>query len=155
MVTNPIVDKLTGLEYDVFIRRNSAYILLEGPLSWRQARNKARNLGGSLATIGSQRENDFITRKFQSMAADECGLWIGLNSLKTPGKFYWNNGSKARYRNWVKAGTPGYSSALPIDDPSKKFVHIYFNPNALGYWKNSDNTYHDVMISGGIAEFSL
>ena len=44
---------------------------------------------------------------------------------------------------------------MPSDDSKQRCVHIYFNPAARGFWKNSDNTYHDVMIGGGIAEFNL
>lgn len=155
MTTHPIVDRLTGLGHEVFVRGGSAYVLLDGPLTWLQARRQARSLGGDLVTISSQRENRFITRTFRPLAADPCGLWIGLNSRKHPGRFTWSNGERSRYRNWVPAGTPGYRIGMPSDDPSRKFVHIYFNPNAVGYWKNSDNTYHDVVLGGGIAEFNL
>lgn len=150
-----IVDRLTGLGFDVFKRRRSAYVLLEGPLSWRQARRKARRLGGDLTTISGPRENDFITRKFAPLAADPCGLWIGLNAIQSTGSFRWSDGKASSYRNWIKAGAPGYSTGLPYDDPAKPYVHIYFNPVALGAWKNSDNTYRDVLIGGGIAEFNL
>ena len=59
-----VIDRLTGLGYDVFRRNRSAYILLDGPLSWKQARRKARRLGGDLTSIDGPKENDFITRKF-------------------------------------------------------------------------------------------
>jgi hypothetical protein len=150
-----VLDRLTGLGYDVFERRGSAYILLEGPLSWRQARRQARRLGGDLTTISGPRENDFITRKFSPLAADPCGLWIGLNAIQTPGKFSWSDGRASGYRNFIKPGSPGYSNGLTLDDPTKPYVHIYFNPDNLGFWKNSDNTYRDVMLGGGIAEFAL
>lgn len=150
-----IVDRLTGKGYKVVQRNDSAYALLEGPLSWRQARREARRLGGDLVTINGPGENDFITRRFEPLAADDCGLWIGLNAIRKSGRFEWSDGSESRYRHWVKAGVPGYRTGLPFDDPSKPFVHIYFNQAARGFWKNADNTYHDVMISGGIAEFSL
>jgi hypothetical protein len=150
-----IVDKLTGLGYEVFKRKGSAYALLEGPLTWRAARRQARRLGGDLVSIEGAGENDFITGKFAPLAADDCGLWIGLNAIKDPGNFKWSDGSDSRYRHWVKGGIPGYREGLPSDDPASKFVHIYFNPAAFGYWKNSDNTYHDVVLGGGIAEFEL
>lgn len=155
--THPTVDTLTGLGYDVYVRGRSAYVLLDGPLTWRQAQRQARALGGDLVTINTKKENRYITRTFKPLAADPCGLWIGLRRAPSGEKnrFVWSSRDKAKYRNWVPAGTPGYPKGMPSDDPSRKFVHIYFNPNAVGYWKNSDNTYHDVVIGGGIAEFSL
>lgn len=50
---------------------------------------------------------------------------------------------------------PGYKTGMPSDEPSRRFVHIDFNPGALGFWKNAKTTYHDVLIGGGISEFSL
>lgn len=149
------LDRLTGLGYQVFKRKSSAYILLGGPLSWRDAQKTARRLGGDLVTINGRGENDFITRKFEPLAADDCGLWIGLNALRKANRFEWSDGSSSAYRHWVKGGIPGYSTGMPSDDPSRRFVHIYFNPAALGFWKNANNTYHDVLIGGGIAEISL
>jgi hypothetical protein len=153
--SRPIIDRLTGLGYKVFKRKNSVYALLEGPLSWQDAQKKARRLGGDLVTINGHGENDFITRTFEPLAADDCGLWIGLHALRKAGRFEWSDHSDSRYRHWVKGGIPGYKTGMPSDDPKQRYVHIYFNPVARGFWKNSDNTYHDVMIGGGIAEFNL
>ncbi|MFQ6538082.1 MULTISPECIES: lectin-like protein [Aphanothece] len=150
-----IVDKLTGLGYKVFTRRRSAYVLLEGPLSWKRARRQARNLGGELATVNNRKENRFLARKFSPLAADDCGLWIGLKRNNRTGNFSWSSGSRSKYRNWVQGGIPGYRNSEPSPEPDQKFVHIYFNPKAFGRWKNSDNTYHDVVLGGGIAEFRI
>ncbi len=150
-----LTDRLTGRGFTVFQRDGHAYALLQGPLTWTQARRKARRLGGDLVTINSASENRYLTRRFESLAADDCGLWIGLHRNKSKDQFQWSDGSRSRYRHWVPAGTPGYPTGMPSDDPARRFVHLYFNPNARGYWKNSDNTYHDVVLSGGIAEFSL
>ena len=109
-------------------------------------------------TINGRGENDFITRKSEPLAADDCGLWIGLNVLRKANCFEWSDGSKSAYRHWVNGGIPGYTTVMPSDVPSRRFVHIwhiYYNPAALGFWKNANNTYHDVLIGGGIAEFSL
>lgn len=149
------VDRLTGLGFKVFTRKRSAYVLLEGPLSWKKARRRARKLGGDLVTVNNRKENRFLTRRFSPIAADDCGLWIGLKRNNSTGRFGWSSGQRANYRNWLPEGTPGYRRAEPSPEPSQKFVHLYFNPNAFGRWKNSDNTYRDVLIGGGIAEFSL
>ncbi|EDY38336.1 Lectin C-type domain, putative [Cyanobium sp. PCC 7001] len=150
-----VVDRLTGRGFRVFTRKRSAYVLLEGPLSWKKARKRARRLGGDLATVNNRRENRFLTKRFSPIAADDCGLWIGLKRNNRTGRFGWSSGQRAKYRNWLPAGTPGYRRAEPSLEASQKFVHLYFNPNAFGRWKNSDNTYRDVLIGGGIAEFSL
>lgn len=155
MTSRSIIDRLTGKGFKVFSRKGAVYALLEGPLTWRAARQKARKLGGDLITINGPGENRFITSRFGPLAADPCGLWIGLNAVGSPGQFRWSNGEEDGYRHWVPGGVPGYPQGMPSADPSRKYVHIYFNPNAKGYWKNSDNTYHDVVLGGGIAEFQL
>jgi hypothetical protein len=147
------IDRLTGRGIKAFQRGDQIYALLEGPLTWTQARRRARKLGGDLVSINSADENRYLTRKFSPLAADDCGLWIGLRRVSSG--FRWSDGSRSRYRHWVPAGTPGYPIGMPSDDPAKPYVHIYFNPNAKGYWKNADRTYHDVVISGAIAEFNL
>lgn len=149
------VDRLTGLGYQVFRRKGSAYVMLEGPLSWKRARKQARRLGGDLATVNNRKENRFLTRRFSPIAADECGLWIGLKRSNKTGGYSWASGQRAKYRNWLPAGTPGYRRPEPSPERNQRFVHLYFNPNALGRWKNSDNTYREVLISGGIAEFQI
>lgn len=150
-----LTDRLTDRGFKVFQRDGHAYALLQGPLTWTQASRQARRLGGDLVTINSASENRYLTRTFESLAADDCGLWIGLRRNNSNGRFQWSDGSRSGYHHWVPAGIPGYPTGMPSDDPARRFVHLYFNPNARGYWKNSDNTYHDVVISGGIAEFSL
>lgn len=107
-------------------------------------------------TIHPKKENRSVTRTFKPLAADPCGLWIGLRRAPSGEKnrFSWSSRDKSKDHSWVPAGTPGYPKGMPSDDPSRTFVHIDFNPNAVGYWTDSDNTYQDVVIGGGIAEFS-
>jgi hypothetical protein len=150
-----LIDRLTGLDYDVFKHKGHGYVLLKGPITWPKAQQKARKLGGDLVTINTPKENHFLTHTFAPLAKDDCGLWIGLKRPQGGGHFRWSNGSHANYRHWVPGGIPGYPQGMPSDDPRARFVHIYFNPNAKGYWKNADRTYHDVVISGAIAEFNF
>lgn len=143
-----------------FLRKGSAYALVQkdGPggkpkrLDWIAAERSARRLGGHLVTINDAAENRFLTNRFEPIAFDPRGLWIGLNDLRKNGTWEWSSGERASFRNWVPAGTPGYPRGEPTNGRGENYVHIYFNPAAKGRWKDTDVGYRDVALGGGIAE---
>jgi len=146
-----------------FQRGYSAYTLVRGDVSqgqqqrlgWEDAERRARRLGGNLATINDAAENSWITSTYSPIAFDPCGLWIGLNDLKADGRWEWSSGQQASFRNWVPAGTPGYPRGEPTNGPGEDYVHIYFNPDAKGRWKDTNVGYRDVALGGGIAEIPI
>lgn len=150
------VDELRHLGLAVRSRGRSIYALLGGQprLGWLAAERKAVALGGHLVTINSAAENRWLTRQFRSLpGVDDCGLWIGLNDRRQEGRFRWTSGQRSDYSNWVPKGTPGYPAAEPSNGPGEDHVHLYFNTDAMGRWKDSVIGYHDVALSGAIAEF--
>ena len=56
----------------VFVQGNSLYTVVDG-ISWKQAEENGGKIGGNLAAIGSQEENDFINE-----ASGYIEKWIGF-----------------------------------------------------------------------------
>ncbi len=69
-------------------------------LSWEGARTYCENLGGHLATITSQEEQDAIYSYISSYASDE-DIWIGINDIDNEGDWSsWITGEEVTYTNW-------------------------------------------------------
>jgi len=66
-------------------------------LSWEDAREYCKDMGGTLATLGDQQKS--------MVAADKCKskrCWIGLNDRDKEGDFRWASGSPLRFKRWLK-----------------------------------------------------
>jgi surface antigen len=96
---------------------DSTYQLFHGDditLSYQRAEEFCESLGGHLAVIGSQDENDFLYQ----IAKDYPEVYFGLNDAAVEGTWVWANGATDTYRNW-HVGEPdnndyGDNGACPI-----------------------------------------
>lgn len=71
---------------------------LLSPSNWTDAEAVAVGLGGHLATIRSEVENEWIVNTFGDL--NTRYLWIGLNDEQTEGTFVWICGEPVKYTNW-------------------------------------------------------
>ena len=96
VIAGPIVNPSNG----------HTYYLLAGA-NWTDSETEAVSLGGHLATIRSQAENDFITTNFDPSLGPNDNFWIGLNNFATStNTFVWVSGEAAGpYAPW-SAGNP-------------------------------------------------
>jgi hypothetical protein len=65
----------------------------------------AVSLGGHLATIRDQSENDWVFNNVAPLAPSPGNVWIGLTDIaaadpKNASSFYWTSGDTSAYRNW-------------------------------------------------------
>ncbi|HTV42546.1 MAG TPA: sigma-70 family RNA polymerase sigma factor [Candidatus Sulfotelmatobacter sp.] len=95
------------------------YILLR-PASWKRSEAEAVALGGHLATVRNQAEEDWIFRTFGHYKGLQRLLWIGLNDLDKKFHFSWTSGESVSYTDWAKYQP--YSSKLKGED----YVAIYY-----------------------------
>ena len=103
------------------------YQYYENDMSWTQARSFCQSLGGHLATITSQGEQEFITGKWPGKNG-----WIGAYGDEHG--YAWVTGETWGYTNWA-------SSQPDNANGDEWFVHIWDG----GYWNdlnNDDSTYH-------------
>lgn len=100
------------------------YEIYDDLLTWEQAKAKCEELGGHLATITSQEEQDVITNAIQSAVRNSFYLGAEI------GKDTWITGEPIEYTNWEE-GQPDNSNG--VED-------IYEIYNKSGRWNDSDRT---------------
>ena len=94
----------TGAQYSA-IRGNSAYAIVSGS-TWTEGSENAKYLGGTLVTISSQAENNFLVSRFNTIdpttvyGRDYKAVWIGLSDAATEGYWQWSSGEPLTFTNW-------------------------------------------------------
>lgn len=73
-----------------------AYFYASQEVSWEAANALAQAMGGHLAVITSEAENDFVAQDVLNGAL----AWIGLKETGREGRFAWVAGKRPRYDNW-------------------------------------------------------
>ena len=103
------------------------YYLLE-PNCWMASEAEAVSLGGHLATINDQAEQDWVVLTFAL-----CGknLWIGFNDAKQEGNFAWVSGEPVTYTNW----SPGE----PNNADNEDYGAISNQHDLAGRWNDFPN----------------
>jgi hypothetical protein len=81
-------------------KNGHAYYLL-GPSSWSVAESQAEQLGGTLAIIRDESEQQWVYHQFIKYHGTNLNLWIGLHRNPYDRKLRWVNGEKNDYANWA------------------------------------------------------
>ncbi len=118
---------------------NHEYYIYEDASSWETAKEMCEYRGGYLATITSQKENDFL---FQYMKKrGYVNAYFGYSDRETEGVWKWVTDNKSTYTNF-HSGEPN----------SKKEAEDY----AMFYYEYTDGTWNDgnfggSPVGGGVA----
>jgi hypothetical protein len=80
------------------------YVLLNNN-TWTASESEAVSMGGHLATIDNQAEEDWIFNTFGHYGGQNRLLWIGLNDAMAEGKFVWSSAEPVVFTAWA-AGEP-------------------------------------------------
>jgi Lectin C-type domain len=104
------------------------YILLR-PATWEAAEAEAAALGGHLATVRNQAEEDWLFKTFGNYEGMQRLLWIGLSDREKKFHFSWSSGESVSYTDWAigynRAGLRGsdYATILyPNHDQANKWI---------------------------------
>lgn len=89
--------------------------------NWTDAEATAVSLGGHLATVEDQGENDWLFDTFGSYGGVNRNLWIGLNDAALEGTFVWSSGSTSDFRNW----NPGQPDNYPNSPAGEDYVELF------------------------------
>ena len=76
------------------------YFLL-GQSDFETAQDMAISLGGSLTSIDSAAENNWIKNEFGNFGGSQRNLLIGLNDVAVEDTFTWISGEAFTYENWA------------------------------------------------------
>src|SRR5262245_49760186 len=98
--------------------------------NWTGSEAEAISLGGHLATINDQAENDFVFNTFSSFGGERRLLWIGLNDAAVEGTFVWSSGEQVSCTNWT-TGEP------TNQNNNEDYVHIW-SPSFVGAGRWND-----------------
>ncbi len=113
-----------GHTYELYLNR----------LSWHNAKLKCEELGGHLATITSEEEQEIVTT-----LADGKGAYLGATNEN--GTWEWITGEEFSYTNWV-SGEPNNKGHL-----SENYLGVY----SEGGWNDFD--YINQNVNGFICEY--
>lgn len=95
VIQGPITNPANGHEY--YLLQNS---------NWTQAEAWAVALGGHLATINDEAENEWVFTTFSSPAGQPPNLWIGLNDAAVEGEYVWASGEASTMEPLFADGEP-------------------------------------------------
>ncbi len=105
------------------------YLLLEAA-TWRESEAEAVALGGHLATIRNQAEQDWVFETFGKYDDRQRLLWIGLSDIEKKFHFSWSSGESVSFTCWA---TNEPNNALRGED----FVAVYYpGHNQQGRWND-------------------
>jgi len=106
-----------------------SYLLLD-KATWKESEAEAVALGGHLATIRNQAEEDWIFRTFGGFGGEQHLLWIGLSDTAKKFHFSWSSGESSSYTYWAP-GEPNNAGH------GEDFVAIYYpNHDQRNQWND-------------------
>ncbi|MEQ9188569.1 MAG: GEVED domain-containing protein [Cryomorphaceae bacterium] len=116
------------------------YFLTNAMMSKAAAQALATSMGGYLASISSQAENDFLQPRVSGSFP-----WIGLTDGAAEGTFVWDNGEAFSYSNW--------SGGEPNNAGNEDCVQYYYT---TGFWNDvlCSNSYPGIIEINQDMEFS-
>lgn len=110
-------------------RNHHTYVLLE-TATWVESEAEAVSMGGHLATIRNQDEDDWVFHTFGSYGDQQRLLWIGLSDTATKYHFAWSSGESVAYTRW----TPGEPNDV---GRGEDFAAIYYpNHDQAAKWND-------------------
>ena len=119
-----------------FYFADSVYYLTTKGASWTDSEAEAVSLGGHLATVNSQAEEDFIRQIIVASVNNE--VWLGLNNYRDNNVWEWTSGQTVTYLNW----NPGEPNFVATD-------HVV--QSGLGW----NNTFDNEVFFYGLVEKSV
>jgi hypothetical protein len=99
--------------------------VLAGPSTWYPANFLAEQLNGTLVSVNSAAQNNFLRDTFA--APNNIRLWLGATDRDNEGNFSWTDGSPFNFSNWA-GGEPNNAGAFGNED----FIEFY--PD--GFWND-------------------
>ena len=106
----------------------NTYMYFNSPVTWYEANEFCKKLGGHLVTITSHEENEFI----KNLTDDANHVWMGATDKE--GSWQWVTGEPFEYAPWCE-GEPNnfYENLERSEDYLERYSGNVWN-DAAGYW---------------------
>lgn len=108
------------------------YQVYDESMTWTEAKKYCGSLGGHLATITSQEEQQFI--ESQLVNGQKSCYWLGGTDSAVEGKWNWITGEEFSYTKW--------GADMPDNWQDEDYLMIYKDPhpshtgNTFGFWND-------------------
>ncbi|MCC8013827.1 MAG: hypothetical protein LIO87_01405 [Eubacterium sp.] len=109
----------------------NSYQLFSGAETWEEASLACEEMGGHLATIGSQEENVFLYAML--IASGNLNAYFGFTDSGSEGNWRWVTGEEVTYTNWASG------------EPNNQLLSENY---AMFYYMNPDGTWNDGDFGG-------
>lgn len=97
--------------------------------SWLDAQVLAESLGGYLAVINSESENEWVVHEFVERLPFHEVFWFGMTDCGSEGNWYWVNGQPVEFTGWG-GNQPDNANSFGEDCASM------LGPPHTGYWND-------------------
>ena len=137
---------------DAYMSNGHAYKKYNMSTTWQEARLACENMGGHLATITSEDEQQIIEALLKNQGEKNC-YWIG--GYKENNQWKWINGEPFNFSNWDYGEPNGYHN-------DEYYIEIYGKEEKyeLGKWNdmvnegdNVSSSWHKLEYTGFICEW--
>ncbi len=125
-----------------------SYQRIDTVMTWHEAKAHCESLGGYLATITSQAENDFV---YGNIGIDGKDIWLGGTDEVVEGTWEWITGEAWDYTNWAPGepnnvgGVEHYLSFFYAYSSQWNDLRDHVNASFICEW---DDLVYDGAISG-------
>lgn len=125
--------------YDFNCKR---YFLSKEKLPWIESKNNAAKLGGTLAYVSSQEENDFIIKMISTEQSNLEIVWLGLYNKYNENNLNLTNKNTFKYVD-IKGNDLTWSNWMPGEPNNTNYVEnvVEMYPKNLGRWNDYRSQY--------------
>jgi len=126
LVYDPTVDRCVHPEATTCRQAHDTGYLFDGrKMTWIDAEKQCQAWGGHLATVTSQRQNDYLLNELKKRNLGDS--WIGLNDIAKENNFVWVDGQGA-------SGFINWAHGEPNGKRSENCVEFYRNGGTWNDW---------------------
>lgn len=123
-VNNPCINNIyNGHAYSVLNMAD-----FENINSWTEAVKYCEDIGGHMATISSQGENDFLYNYIKNNGYES--VYFGFNDCEEEGDWKWVNGETVNYTNWCEGE--------PNNQGDAEHYAMFYGNYTNGMWNDGD-----------------
>ncbi len=108
--TGPSVNVTDPVQYN-----GHWYAVIINNLSFYEAEEQAQRIGGHLATVNDQAENEFITQLIFDTFGYDKNAFIGLNDADQEGILTWISGETSDYQNFLSGAADNWNGSAGQD----------------------------------------